>query len=519
MTRRIATQLAAAAALAGALALPGAAQAAAGSVSVDDYGSSKQIRYEGSADANAVDFGGSVADRIVTVTEEGIADPSAGSDPGNDCDLTAPDTLTCKDPELEQGNIAGGVAQLGEGDDVTVVTGTIRWLVYAGAGGDSLTGSEAAPDHLSGGAGGDTIDGRGDSSGSVRFEFIDGEAGDDVLRGGAGREIISGGDGNDDLDGADGDDFLDGGGGVDVVRGGDGDDGLNTGEGEGELAEGGDGSDRLACRGDANEVYDGGPGLDTVDCYGGVDEGDPDDYVIDLGAGVVRRTNHVPALATLSSIEDASSSDGSDVLIGTDGANSLQGGGGADQIDGRGGSDHVWGEDGSDTLVTDDGKPDRASGGSDHDTCRGDEVDELDACEAFTLAPVGAPGGGPTGPGPTTDPADRSAPSCTITRARADRARGRITFNTTCNETATLAAEAVGRLRRLPRGALASRAGDVTLGSAAAKVTAGGQARVTLRLSRAYRRALPKRGRIRLVLRATDELGHQSALSLTLRLR
>jgi hypothetical protein len=155
-----------------------------------------------------------------------------------------------------------------------------------------------------------------------------------------------------------------------------------------------------------------------------------------------------------------------------------------------------------------DGAPDRADGGDDADTCHADQIDELFACEALTLVPT-----------PTATAADRTAPVCKVISARGNRAEGRITFRATCNESAALGAQAIGRLRRLSSGALASRVGDVTLASRSARVTANGSVRVTLRVAKRYRRALPRRGRVRLVLRATDALGNRSAVSRFVRMR
>lgn len=399
------------------------------------------------------------------------------------------------------------------GNDVTTGTGTQRMVIYGDQGQDSLTGSDQTEDDLWGGPDNDTLDGRGDSGRRWSGDDLQGEEGNDVLRGGAGYDYVDGGAGNDQLDGGDGTDDMWGDTGLDTLHGGPGDDYLDPDEGDGELSDGGDGSDFISCAGDANEVYDGGPGFDGIGCYGGVANGptfDPDNYVVDLGGGVVRRTNHVPTVATISSIEDAETGEGTDVLIGTAGANSLSAGFGNDTIDGRGGTDYMFGRQGNDTIEAGDGAPDRADGGNDADTCHGDQIDELFGCEALTLAPTTTT---------TTTSPDRTAPECKVISASGNRAKGLITFRASCDEAAALGAEAIGRLRRLSSGALASRVGDVTLGSKSARVAANGSVRVTLRVSRRYRRALPRRGRVRLVLRAMDALGNQSAVSRFVRMR
>jgi len=199
------------------------------------------------------------------------------------------------------------------GNDVTTGTGTQRMVIYGDQGQDSLTGSDQTEDDLWGGPDNDTLDGRGDSGRRWSGADLQGEEGNDVLRGGAGYDYVDGGAGNDQLDGGDGTDDMWGDTGLDTLHGGPGDDYLDPDEGDGELSDGGDGSDFISCAGDANEVYDGGPGFDGIGCYGGVANGptfDPDNYVVDLGGGVVRRTNHVPTVATISSIEDAETGEG-----------------------------------------------------------------------------------------------------------------------------------------------------------------------------------------------------------------
>ena len=501
----------------GVLALSAVAQAAAGTVTVYDGGGTyKQVQYTGTADVNQVSVGGSLAAHTVTITETGIADPGAGADPGDICDLTGSNTLTCTDPKLGVNGYYGASASMQAGNDAVTVTGTQTTLIYGDEGQDSLTGSDQTEDNLRGGADNDTLDGRGDSGRPWRGDTLDGEAGNDVLRGGAGDDYLSGGTGNDAFDGGDGTDSIWGDEGVDTLHGGPGDDFLDSDQGDGELSDGGDGSDWIICVGDANEVYNGGPGFDGISCYGGVENGptwDPDTYVVDLSGGVVRRTNHVPTVATISSIEDGEAGDGTDV-IGTPGANSLSGGPGNDTIDGRGGTDYLYGRQGNDTIEAADGAPDRVDGGDNADTCHGDQIDELFGCEALTLVPTSTPTSTPTAAA-----ADRTAPVCKVISARGNRAEGRITARATCNEAAALSAQAIGRLRRLSSGALASSVGDVTLASRSARVTANGSVRVTLRVAKRYRRALPRRGRVRLVLRATDALGNQSAVSRLVRMR
>jgi Ca2+-binding RTX toxin-like protein len=96
-----------------------------------------------------------------------------------------------------------------------------KLLLYAGDGGDALTGGDG-DDELYGGAGADVLQGR---------------AGSDILVGGGGSDTLAGNDGNDDLTGGAGADSFAGGGGNDVLR---------------------------AVDGEADLQLNGGPGTDTA---------------------------------------------------------------------------------------------------------------------------------------------------------------------------------------------------------------------------------------------------------------
>ena len=216
----------------------------------------------------------------------------------------------------------------------------------------------------------------------------------------------------------------------------------------------------------------------------------------------------MPTTSTLRSIEDAETGGGNDVLIGTDGANSLSAGPGNDSVDGRGGSDHIRAYSGNDAIETADGAPDRADAGGGDDTCHSDSLDALFECEAVTLAPI-----------PSGTSGDRTAPALKVSRVRGNRAKGLIELRVTTDEAAKLGAEAIGRLKRARRGALASRVGDVTLGAAAKRAAAGKSVRVVVRISKRYRRALRKGARIRVLLHATDALGNAGTVTRTVRMR
>ena len=92
-----------------------------------------------------------------------------------------------------------------------LVPAATQVISFGGAGNDTLIGGESIllGDHLYGGEGDDTLDGKG---------------GNDYLEGGTGKDTQDGGEGNDQLYGGAGDDILSGGAGNDVLQGGAGND-------------------------------------------------------------------------------------------------------------------------------------------------------------------------------------------------------------------------------------------------------------------------------------------------------
>jgi Ca2+-binding RTX toxin-like protein len=503
-------------AVAGALA-PAAVAQAAGDVKVIDHGPGKEVVYSGTAAADVVTFGGDFGVGLVTITQDGIQDPPGVSDPNDICTPVAVNVLACSDPELNE--ISGGLATaiMYDGDDKVTVTGTHDWSINGDGGDDTLISGNQTRDMLTGGPGDDVLETHGSTAtGDFSAEFATGQDGDDVLRGGPQQDQLHGGAGNDTLEGGGGQDGLAGDVGTDIMRGGAGDDSVYGGSGPGDVAEGGDGTDWFDCEGDPGETYDGGPGADGIDCFGGaVVDGvyTPDAFAIDLPAGTVRRLSRTPTSSVLRGVEDVSTSAGDDVVVGDGGANLIDTGRGDDTIDARGGADHVRANAGRDTIELGDGAGDRADAGMDADSCHADAFDELFACESAAIAPL------PVTPGPGSGgaPADRTAPSCTITRPRATRAR--VTFTATCDEAATLSATVAGRLTRLPRHAIGARIGDVTLGSATATAARGTAAKVRVSVARRYRKALARRGGLRVALHATDAAGNDRAITRMARLR
>ena len=215
--------------------------------------------------------------------------------------------------------------------------------LIATAGNDTIIGNDDA-NHLSGGAGNDTVDGGsgddliqlGDGNDYVSITSLGndtfyGGIGDDVIWGYTGDESIFGDEGNDTLKGFSGDDKLFGGDGLDLMEGEDG-----------------------------NDTLDGQAGSDTM--YGG------------LGHDVIWGGSAL----LISDIGDLLYGQaGNDTCEGSYGADSIYGGDGGDILFGDDGSDRLFGEAGNDQLFgdwkngLDASGADTLDGGAGNDTLRG----------------------------------------------------------------------------------------------------------------------------------------------------
>ena len=191
--------------------------------------------------------------------------------------------------------------ELGDGDDRF----RGRASVDAGEGDDTVEDAHLAR----GGAGHDRLAGR----------YLDGGAGDDVLRGGPEPDLLSGGPGRDTV---------------------------HAGGGDDRLADGGDGPEA--------DSFDGGDGVDLVSY-----SLRPDDVGIDLPSDVSTDGD------ALAGIEGAEGGRGNDRLVGDDGPNALDGGGGQDILVGAGGPDRLNGNAGYDRLDAGSGDDQLFASGAD----------------------------------------------------------------------------------------------------------------------------------------------------------
>ncbi|MFL5037222.1 MAG: calcium-binding protein [Microvirga sp.] len=174
------------------------------------------------------------------------------------------------------------------GADFTFIGQPAPRNLMDGGDGDDTLGGGSSTDRAFGGAGGDTVNGRGGS------DYLDGGADDDRVFGGDGTDTVLGGAGNDYLNGGAGDDTVMGGAGTDTVLGDAGNDYLNGGADDDRVF-GGDGADTVL--GDTgtddlngehgDDTVVGGIGNDTLFAGSGSDYlvgGDGDDMFVFDGA-------------------------------------------------------------------------------------------------------------------------------------------------------------------------------------------------------------------------------------------
>ena len=317
-------------------------------------------------------------------------------------------------------NLAGNGFQTASGGDADGDTISGFENVIGGDGGDTITGDGgvnglvggAGDDTLIGGAGGDTLDGGadidtlsyagstaggvtinlddggsqtasgGDAAGDIisGFEHVTGGAGDDTIRGNTGFNILEGGAGNDRIIGGGDGDTLDGGAGdsdtisyedltatvtvnldaiggqsssVDTISGfenvigGDAGD-IITGDGGVNILEGGLGDDTLI-GGGGGDTLDGGADVDTLSYAGSTAGGVTIDLNMDSN-GFQTASDGDAAGDTISGFENVIGGDGGDTITGGAGVNDLDGGLGDDTIAGGAEGDVLVGGAGVDTV-------------------------------------------------------------------------------------------------------------------------------------------------------------------------
>ena len=347
-------------------------------------------------------------------------------------------------------------------------------------------GSQLVADDGEAGEGDHVLGNVEDVTGGAGDDFLSAPAGavDNALAGGAGDDRISGGGGDDSLSGGPGADLLQGGQGHDILQGDAGDDTL----------EGGDGPDILHGV-DGDDLLDGGAGNDFLN--GGAGTGDTVTYAertapvsVDLDGVQFDDGEEGEGDTVSATVERIVGGSGDDTLVGNAEANVIRGGAGNDSIDGLAGPDQLLGEAGDDSLESRDGEADTDDCGDGSDVFAADAVDTLIDCEPKPAPPGGGEGGdtpptgdGGTTPGATAGPLVRIGPS----RVSLDR-RGYARLRVSCPSTAQQSCIGTLKIQRRVRGR------TVTAGSRRFSVAAGRSTVVKVRVTRATRRSIGRRG-------------------------
>ena len=142
--------------------------------------------------------GGSGDDEIISSSG---ADTFSGGSGQDTINYAGSDSAVTVD--LSTNSFSGGDAQNDvNAGGIDAIVGSDYDDVLTGYDGSSTNPSDAYTNEFWGGAGNDTLDGRGGG------DYLDGGADDDVIYGGSGNDTITGNSGNDTIDGGTGDDFI-----------------------------------------------------------------------------------------------------------------------------------------------------------------------------------------------------------------------------------------------------------------------------------------------------------------------
>ncbi|MFN3389374.1 MAG: hypothetical protein ACK40O_10625, partial [Allosphingosinicella sp.] len=290
-------------------------------------------------------------------------------------DLSYRFDLAAMHPSL-QGQIITGMAFdaagqnlfiLDQGGDTITQISTANWAIVRSfaVGGEVADGSEFFPDGDYGnqllvsadgryftvvtGSGVRVVenDGLANSfTGSAAADDLDGGAGNDILYGEGDDDTLYGGEGDDQLDGGEGDDRIVGGAGYDTI-------------------DGGAGTDLVDYSAET------GPVGVTVNMEGS------EEFVIGLywrSIGPGEALDSFAHLDTIAGIENVTTGDYADLVVGNDSDNRFELGGGDDVARGKAGNDILLGGDGNDDLDG-GGGDDRLEGGAGDDILRSGHFD------------------------------------------------------------------------------------------------------------------------------------------------
>ena len=292
--------------------------------------------------SDTLSYAGSTAGVTVNLLNETVS----GGDAQGDTISGFENVIGSDNADTITGDAGDNVIEGGDGNDAINGGDGIDTASYAGASGGVTVDLSAGT--ASGAAGSDTLSNIENIIGSAFDDTLTGDDGDNEIRGGAGNDTLLGGAG------------------IDRLYGGDGDDVLNVG----------------AVRTDPEVQHaDGGAGVDTLDFTGLSSQ----DFAVDMTTGrVTSPATGSLVWTTFVSIENVTTGDGDDTIIGDANDNVIRSGAGDDTVDGGVGNDTITyqGESpdltidlaagtatglGTDTLIS----IENASGGAGNDTISG----------------------------------------------------------------------------------------------------------------------------------------------------
>ena len=236
-------------------------------------------------------------------------------------------------------------------------------LVCDGQGDETITGGADGDQVGRAGGGGGGIGCSGSSSPGRGTNTIDGGTGDDLVYGGTDADLLRGGEGDDDLYGSPGNDRAEGGAGDDAFEE----------DFDSYLREGEEGSfDFIDNEGDLGaDVYLGGEGRDFVEYDSrNLDDNDREDDINLTLDGIADDGTTGEGDNAGADIEDASTGDGDDSVVGNALSNDIDSNRGDDSVDGRGGDDLIEGGEDRDAVTGGDGN-DEVFGDEEDDCCDG----------------------------------------------------------------------------------------------------------------------------------------------------
>jgi Ca2+-binding RTX toxin-like protein len=353
--------------------------------------------------------------------------------------------------------------------------------------------------------GNDTVDG-GVGTGARTLLSVDGGAGNDTVTGSDGSDLIVGGEGNDVLSGGAGDDRIVGDRGADTMNGGDGDDTL------------------VWNNGDGTDVMNGDAGSDDVEVNGAPAAGDAFTVAPNGGRIKFNRTNLVPFSLDIGSSETmhanglggddtiaigevggfavtAAGGSGNDTITDGGSGSTLLGGSGNDSITAGGGIDVVSAGDGDDHVNVRDQTADVATGGAGNDSVVADDasLDVLDGFEQVDRTQVITPA-----------PVDTSARPVIIKGGTLKVSKGKVAIKVSAPAGSGAHSTGLLQVRTAKSVKLAGVKAVLQLGSARFDVAPGTSRTLKVKLAKGVQRLADRKGRIKVLLVATNDASRNS---------